>query len=610
MGAGKWLKQCKEHNIHTPLKNRTIWIFPDNDDDGENHARDVAESLSGFARTVKIVKLPDLPPKGDIYDFVQIHGPEKAKRLILELGQAAPEYEPDPNYNPEVVKKKASKRGEELSKFQKLLNLFYGAHGSVFLDQHKTGWSTLDRKTHHENVRLSSRAFARHLIQLHAHEYKDGVSRELTTQISDYLTEQATEERYLWNRFAWRDGTLFIDMGTPQWETIEVTPQGWKITRPSIPPFRRYSHQQALPMPDPQGGVDALASFLDLLPIKGKDPENKHLPLKDLLVRYPDTLVPQILLITWIILAPLAHIPRPSLIVHGEPGAGKSGVTRFLRDLTDPSSTPLLSLSKDHAEFVQLIDHHAILTLDNLNGLPPWAVEDLCTAVTGGGFSKRALYSDDDDFTSSYKRTFVLNGINIPSLAPDLLDRSILIALEWLPNERRRDEEALRREFEKLRPRILGAILNVLSKAMGIVQSIHMDSHPRMADWTKWGCAVADVTGIGRENFLKAYSLNRENRNEEIVTSDPVCNAIVTLIEQQGRWQGTPAELYEELSGIAKEQKVSVSSKHQWPQNPQALTRKLNVVNRNLRVNGIVIERGRENKRRDITIKQGDPIGA
>ncbi len=124
------------------------------------------------------------------------------------------------------------------------------------------------------------------------------------------------------------------------------------------------------------------------------------------------------------------------------------------------------------------------MALDNLHRLPQWASDDLCRAITGGGFAKRVLYTDDDDFLYDFNRAVILNGISIPGSSPDLLDRSILIELSRLPEDRRRDREALMSEFEAARPRILGAICSVLSDAMARIGSIKLDRLPRMADWT------------------------------------------------------------------------------------------------------------------------------
>ncbi|HPC97326.1 MAG TPA: AAA family ATPase [Sedimentisphaerales bacterium] len=57
----------------TPLTGREVIILPDNDDAGQGYARAVISILLGLdpATTVKVVELPNLPPKGDIYDWVE-----------------------------------------------------------------------------------------------------------------------------------------------------------------------------------------------------------------------------------------------------------------------------------------------------------------------------------------------------------------------------------------------------------------------------------------------------------------------------------------------------------------------------------------------------------
>ncbi len=51
------------------LKNRRVVILPDNDEPGEKYATTVAGALYGVAASVKIVRLPGLPAKGDILDW-------------------------------------------------------------------------------------------------------------------------------------------------------------------------------------------------------------------------------------------------------------------------------------------------------------------------------------------------------------------------------------------------------------------------------------------------------------------------------------------------------------------------------------------------------------
>src|SRR3989344_8457482 len=112
--------------------------------------------------------------------------------------------------------------------------------------------------------------------------------------------------------------------------------------------------------------------------------------------------------------------------------------------------------------------HHACIFFDNVSHLSDHISDALCKAVTGDGFSKRELYSDEDDIIFSFRRCLGINGINIAARNPDLLERSILFELERVSPERRKQEHEILGEFEKERPRIVGSIFDAVVKAMQI----------------------------------------------------------------------------------------------------------------------------------------------
>ena len=91
-GAGKWLSDYNDH-----FRGKRVVILPDNDKPGRDHARKVAESLHGIARSVKIVELPELPEKGDVSDFLQAYGDvdEALERLSMFV-DGAEEFKPGP----------------------------------------------------------------------------------------------------------------------------------------------------------------------------------------------------------------------------------------------------------------------------------------------------------------------------------------------------------------------------------------------------------------------------------------------------------------------------------------------------------------------------------
>ncbi len=88
MGAGKWRSEYAKH-----LKGRHVVIIPDNDGEGITHAEKVAESIKGTAASVKIVLLPDLPPKkgADVSDWLDSG---KTVQELEQLTADTPEWEP------------------------------------------------------------------------------------------------------------------------------------------------------------------------------------------------------------------------------------------------------------------------------------------------------------------------------------------------------------------------------------------------------------------------------------------------------------------------------------------------------------------------------------
>ena len=85
-GAGKWRPEYAEQ-----VRGRVAGVLPDNDSPGHKHARQVAASAYGIARSVKIVILPGLPEKGDVSDWLD-QGHSEAE--LLELVAATPEWTP------------------------------------------------------------------------------------------------------------------------------------------------------------------------------------------------------------------------------------------------------------------------------------------------------------------------------------------------------------------------------------------------------------------------------------------------------------------------------------------------------------------------------------
>ena len=372
----------------------------------------------------------------------------------------------------------------------------------------------------------------------------------------------------LYNRVAVRDGAYWLDLTDKKCRAVKITASGWEIVDEPPILFTRYSHQAPQVEPLHDGDFDKLNAFMSITTDAGK-----------------------LLIKTWLVSCLVPNIPHPIPVFHGPQGSGKTNFARMLRRLIDPSSVETLSLPREHNELVQTLAHHYVAMFDNVDTLQPWQSDILCRACTGEGFSKRQLFTDDDDIIYSFRRCVGLNGINIAATRADLLDRAILTGLERISSEHRREEDELEAAFVAAKPHILGGILDTFSRAIVLFPSVELHSKPRMADFARWGCAITKALGRKAEDFQQAYDSNIEEQNAEVLTGHPVAAAVMAFMEKTEEWTGRPAELLTRLVEVADKEQIDVKAKL-WPKGPQSLSRRLNEVKPNLGAVGIIITTG------------------
>jgi hypothetical protein len=85
--SGKWTADCIQ-----ALAGRDVFIMEDNDDAGRKKAAAAAAALHGKARSIRIVRLPDLPEKGDVSDWLDADAGNAAR--LVDVCVAAPLWIP------------------------------------------------------------------------------------------------------------------------------------------------------------------------------------------------------------------------------------------------------------------------------------------------------------------------------------------------------------------------------------------------------------------------------------------------------------------------------------------------------------------------------------
>lgn len=370
---------------------------------------------------------------------------------------------------------------------------------------------------------------------------------------------------------------IYYDLKDDSCNVVKVSRDGWEIIKDPPVIFARTKTMYRQVTPERNGNLDILDKWF-----RYKD-ENHLILQKVILVA---SLIP--------------NIARPIQVLHGEKGSSKTSTMKLVRDIIDPAIVPVVSIPKTIDDLAVYISKNYVPCFDNIDTISNQVSDLLCIAVTGGGHTKRKLYTDDEEQVMFFQRFIVLNGINVVATRPDLLDRCILLELERIPPNERKEEKVLREEFDKDKLIILGAIFETLSKAMSIYDQVELNNLGRMADFTRWGYAIAEVLGIGGDKFLEAYLNNQNNANIEALESHPVGFAMYKFMEDKTVWSGSPTKLLSELEIVAGFEKIDTTNSN-WAKTPNVLSRRLNEIKSNLLDLGIEFERSK-GKNREIKI--------
>src|SRR3989344_5201584 len=400
-------------------------------------------------------------------------------------------------------------------------------HIELFRDNYGNGHAHVVVDDHKEVMVCKGKRFKHWLSHTFLEQYGDIADSKALNDAIHAIESMATfkgKEYKLHNRVAKVDDAIWLDLADERNRAVQITTTGWKVADEVPILFRRHAHQSAQVEPQSGGDIKELFKFVN--------------------VTGP---AQQLLLLVYLVACFIPDFPHALLYIHGQQGSAKSTLSRILRRLVDPSRTEVLHMPKDERELkLQLFRHHLVF-YENVDGISNAISTVLCIGVTGGSSSERLYFTNGEDFIFDFQLNIGINGINISAVKPDLLERSLLFGLKPVDDSNRRDEAEIFEEFEPARPKIIGAILDVVVKALAIRPSVKLAKKPRMADFALWGVAIAEALGHTREEFLDAYGAKIREQSEEALAESVEAAALLTFMKDKEVWKGTARELLNEI---------------------------------------------------------------
>ena len=437
-------------------------------------------------------------------------------------------------------------------------------------------------RDHFEVSRLSNRTFKRWLARMFYQTTNRTPSAQAMQDALSVLEGKAIfdgNERPVFVRCAEHDGRIYIDLGDKDWRVIEVDQRGWRIVDDSPVVFRRAKAMLPLPIPDPNGDIGALRHFVNI--------HDGEWPL----------------LVAWLVAAIRPIGPYPVLAVHGEHGSAKSTLCRYMRRIVDPNMSPLRADYREPRDLMICANSGWVIALDNLSRIPAWLSDCFCRLATGGGFSTRTLFQNDEETIFDAKRPLLLNCIDEVVTRADLLDRCLLLNLPRIHSKRRVKEATLDAQFETAVPGIFGGLLTAISLAIREEENVVLDSLPRLADFATWATAAEPALGLKPGEFMLSYTSSRESGNDSAIESSPIGKPLLDFVATVNTWSGTSTDLLRELEGRIDERTRKLKN---WPGTARSLGGAVKRLAPNLRDVGVGVDFGRTGRRRTITLERMD----
>jgi hypothetical protein len=473
------------------------------------------------------------------------------------------------------TERKTEEKEERRNQADRLIGYALEDVQELFVDQHGAPHALIDG----EPVPLTSRCYS-WLRRLMWEEEGRSVSGEYLKMAAGTLSAHAEfsgVSRELFTRAAWHEGVLYYELRPTK--VVRVGPGDWTFeTNPPVL-FRRYVNLKSVPDPEAGGSLDVLDELVNL-----KSERDRRL------------------FKAYLVTLPLEHVGRPIFNASGAMGSGKTTIQRLIKRLLDPTAPETVRF--DPRDFLQKAMYAYIVMLDKQNTIPEWAADTLCHLVTGEADSKRRLYTDDEDVIIELRRAVILNGINVPSERGDVLDRSLVVELERIPDAERKTEEQLWERFEEEHPKLLGAVFDALSRAIALKPSIRLSRRPRLADWGEYAASVYEVMGWGAETFLKDWDEVVRVQNQATLDGSPVAQAIIKFMEDEEEYTATSSELHSKLKVLAVQLGVDVDRDKAWPKSARWLWRRIKEVLSLLVAAGIEANRGRDESAKQITLRK------
>lgn len=513
--------------------------------------------------TIRIVEIPpDAPEKWDIADAIRDGwNEEKLLRLIDEAKPGSTDFHDGEaaGLHDELVEK----RDEKKDKTKRIMNILsryrlIGHEGKGYLVNNIHAYQ------------IGSLQYKNLVNSIIWRELRDSVPEKVLKEVADAQMGQALfgsshSEKIYMRVAAVDDYTTYIDLGDEEERVVKITPEGFCLVKDPDIIFLKPGNQKALPIPHEKGDCNDLFWFKNL-----SNEDDKYLILSVLLY--------------WLRGLPAHRKSFCGMDFVAPEGTAKSTICKMIKEMIDPNVLESKIFPDNRKEVFLAAQQEYLLSFDNVSSINKQISDCLCSIITGGGYSRKKNYTDEDTINIKQSSPVLMNGIGYSKL-PDLAQRFVTIELKRMSDADRKLETDIWKEFESQHPFLLGGLCQALSNTMRALRDgfKRPSALPRLADFAVFAHAAECGNGWPEGVVENAFKRSYETNLDEIIDNNPFFSCLSDYIEEKGDFQGTTLEL---LNAINERTRENYKRLDEWPKTA-------NGVSMVLRKNGAVLNKMR-----------------
>ena len=548
----------------------------------------VARSVHRVAASVRVLELPDLPPKGDVSDWYNAGG---SLDKLYQLAQQVQPYGPDNPYHP-------------------------GGHSNGHGDQSAVADGQILWTYRESRHRATARQFIQEgLLQQGSFidadgrfYYFDDASRNLC-ELESFEMRALLREQYEINKTESFFTFLLEDL------KVEAHTRG---RRAQVSTFAHYDPDENVMFVDLGRGrmlkldgraieeVDNGNYGVLFAPTSISEPwswipndQDKH--IGDILIRPMNFAAgegsphtpgqQQLLLLVWMLSIAFESIQptKPLAVALGPAGSGKSSMFRRIGRMFYGPKFEIDGIRKDsEGDFFVATTNNPFCAFDNVDRYIPWLEDALATSATGMKITKRVLY-ETNRAISYIPRAFIALTARTPHFRrDDVSERMIPFRLEKLTQKR--PEYELLREVGDRRDLLMSEYVRLLNHVVAVTDAPAWDAQLRLADFGSVAMRIG--AGLGCTHEVEAILVGLQNSQRMFATEDNDLYFLLDLWTQEqstGTLQGmaldndgrivSTKDLFQELKEIAD------TSGYKWrPSTPTILGKQLSALAESLTI--------------------------